>query len=147
MHKAATYKKITKKPTRLGVRSSFSRPEVARDLHKLLGIPHAKNNCPTLGYKIIRAVIKAITNALQRGERVTINGFGTFKVVDYTPTPTRYNIIKYDSGARSTGLREYAPRKKVVFAPSLHIMAMLNVDTPNGKERSTIGEWLSYKDA
>lgn len=93
---------------------------------------------------ILRAVTRSIKSALLRGEKVYIRGFGTFKIVERTHRPTPNNILTNDSNgpvAYSPDLLYYKPRRVIIFEPSLPLMSMLNMDSPNYKERRTQLRW------
>lgn len=118
------------------------------ELHDLLGIPLQRKN-PSIGRKIIRTILQAITDALHRGEAVYIKGFGTFRVIEKAPRPTPHNILTSRGRNRPTSFagdrRSYAPRKYVIFQPAMALMAMLNLPAagtaPSYKERRTQRQW------
>lgn len=96
---------------------------------------------------ILRAILQTIKEALLRGESVQVRGFGTFRVLRRIHRPTPNNILTNDRRgrpvARAAGLLYYKPRRVVVFEPSLPLMAMLNLDTPNYKERRAQRRWTA----
>lgn len=105
------------------------------------------------GTKVLRAVLQSIKNAMLMGDKVYIRGFGTFKVVDRTHKPTPNNILTSKGRGPSvngrhvfsSGLCYYKPRQVVIFEPSIPLMGMLNMDSPNYKERRAQDRWTSSK--
>lgn len=95
--------------------------------------------------KILKSIFFSIKQALLRGERVYVRGFGTFRVIDRTHRPTPNNILTNDHNgipmAYAAGLLRYKPRRVVVFEPSIALMGMLNLDSPNYKERRSQQSW------
>lgn len=94
--------------------------------------------------KVLKAIFLTIKEALLRGEKVSIRGFGTFKLVERTHRPTPGNILtNFPRGRslRSSALLYYTPRPVLIFEPSLPLMARLNLDSPNYKERRTQRCW------
>ena len=93
---------------------------------------------------ILRTVLCVIRDALQRDEQVYVKGFGTFKLVKRTHRPTPNNIIaNVPQPVMAVGMKYYKPRRVLIFEPSLPFMAMLNMNTPNYKERRTTFRWAS----
>ena len=112
---------------------------LARTIQELLDLDTLKE--ATI---ILRAVRDTIKKALLRGEPVTVKGFGTFKVVTRIHRPTPNNVVARDKNgpvAYSPELLYYKPRRVVIFQTSMPLQAMLNVDTPNYKERRTLHRW------
>ena len=112
---------------------------LARTIQELLDLDTLKE--ATI---ILRAVRDSMKQALLRGEPVHVKGFGIFKVVERTHRPTPNNIIARDSNgpvAYSPELLYYKPRRVVIFQTSMPLQAMLNVATPNYKERRTLHRW------
>jgi len=118
---------------------------LAMEIQQILDVPLSNRAYPNFGTKILKAVLQTIKKALLNGEKVYIKGFGTFKVVERTPRPTPNNILTNDENGKPLGfdptLRHYRPRKRVIFEPSLPLMAMINIDSPNYKERRTARRW------
>lgn len=89
---------------------------------------------PTKAAEVIRAIFKVIKDALHRGESVNIPGFGTFKVIQTKPTRSYGTIVGNSKGkpvGYSKAYRAVPSKNKVVFKPSVHLMALLNVEEPN----------------
>ena len=94
--------------------------------------------------RILQTVLRVVKEALQSGKQVYIKGFGTFKIIERTHRPTPNNILTNDTHgpvAYAGSLRYYQPRRIVIFEPSLPLSAMLNLDTPNYKERRSQLRW------
>ena len=121
--------------------------KLARLIQELLELPTLQE-----ATVILRTVLNTIKDMLLRGERVYMRGFGTFKIVKRTHRPTPGNILmnvrRSRPGAiRASGLLHYAPRKVIIFEPSMPLMAMLNMETPNYKERRSQLLWASSKES
>lgn len=118
---------------------------IAIEVQKILDEPLWRRAYPRLGTKVLRAVFNAIAQALKRGERVTIAGFGTFKVVQRKPRTTASNYLTQTQ--RRSEPRHYPPRHYVVFQPALPLLAMLNLPEdgyePNYTERRTQSRWTA----
>jgi nucleoid DNA-binding protein len=107
----------------------------AIDIHDLLDIPLDKNGDPSLGTKILRAIIATMRDALHRGEDVKIPGFGIFRVVEWKPKRTGNNIISQD-GTRSPVPLERMSKRVVTFIPAEQLKAMLNLGTTWDEKRA-----------
>lgn len=95
----------------------MSNQHLAREIAILMQIPIERHIAKSKGYRIVTAVFQVIKEALLRGEKVVIPGFGTFKVV--TTGPKWQANYKFAGPAK--GHVDYiylAPRKKAFFAPS-----------------------------
>jgi nucleoid DNA-binding protein len=97
---------------------------IARELHRLFDFPDDHQRY-TKARQIVRAVFEAITIGLRRGEDVRVNGFGIFRIIDYTPKPSRMHFIT-QSAIKSPALITHRTRKKVIFIPSEQLRAMVN---------------------
>ena len=97
---------------------------LALDLHELLDIPLSKTRRPKAGYAIIRAFRYAMTQALRRGEPITINGFGQFYIKKWTPAAGR-RIVSSKPFVLTPEFVPSKPRKAVVFKPSNILRNML----------------------
>lgn len=89
---------------------------LALDLHELLDIPLSKTRRPKAGNRIIRAIRQAMTQTLQRGESVRLNGFGQFRVVERT-APSGCQIVTNKPFTLTPRPVPNKPRKVVVFKP------------------------------
>jgi hypothetical protein len=83
--------------------------------------------------RIVKTIIKVITDALNRGENIEIHGFGRFLVKLPRKTHKIPNVIVASPPGESTD-NIYSPvpisvpgRKKVYFLPSPQVTAMLNM--------------------
>lgn len=139
--KPATNKKTWAKPGRKAGKSGLTRRQIALQLTELLDLPLDNNN-PKRGRDIVRTVLAVIAAALQRGETVTIRGFGTFKVVTRQYKANSL-IVKSDLGLRATLDKPYItkPRKKVIFTPADSLMVMLNGENSNADGRRVLNRW------
>lgn len=113
---------------------------------KLAGeISYLLQESQQVGRKVLLAVLQVIKDALLRGEKVYIRGFGTFRVVERTPKRTSKFIVVSDGWrnpvAVSEAVVQHRRRSYVIFEPSLPLMAMMNLDSPNYKERRTQRLW------
>lgn len=81
--------------------------------------------------KIVNAIIKAMTSAILRGERVTIEGFGIFSIRTKKQTKS-YCMYFYGGKGRSGILRTIPEKRYVHFEPSKVLKRMLNNEEPNG---------------
>ena len=137
-------------------RSSFNASKMAAELHDLLEIPLNSYkssggfwyNHPTKGRQIINAIVKVMVDALNREEAVRIPGFGSFVVEDRAPRKSGNNIVASSKDGDILGVSNIpliTPAKKVVvFYPSVHLKAMLNVEepnVPNCKQHKAIESW------
>lgn len=112
------------------------------ELQDLMDIPRAVKHSsggfryekPDKAAEVIRVIFGVIKDALLRGEKVNIPGFGTFKIIDTKPTRSKHTIVGNSKGkvvGFSQTHRTVPSKKKVIFIPSVHLMAMLNLDEPN----------------
>lgn len=114
--------------------------QLALLIQELLDLPTLRE-----ATKILRAVLDVIKTTLLRGESVHIRGFGTFKIITRTRRPTPNNIIaNAPQPVMAVGLKHYQPRLVLIFEPSLPLCAMINMDTPNYKERRSQLRWRQH---
>jgi nucleoid DNA-binding protein len=102
---------------------------------------------PSEGARIVRAVLTAITEGLKRGDRVHLNGFGTF----YSKAPYKVRKIpnmviasgpQLANKVKSPVIIEVPGRKHVYFKPSNQFTAMLNYEGHlNREERRRVAAW------
>jgi nucleoid DNA-binding protein len=72
--------------------------------------------------RVLDAVLKTVADALQRGEKVDLRGFGTFNI--------RQTKARQARNPR-TGEAVSVPAKKVgTFKPSKELSALLNIEVP-----------------
>lgn len=139
--------------------SSFSKKALARELHYLLDIPIQvfkskggfRYERPVKGQEIIDVVIKTMVDALRNGESISIKGFGTFRVEEIKPRRTGHNIMASTADGEILGWSsvpiDHPIKKVVVFLPSPHLKAMVNMNppnVPNKKQREAIESWIQY---
>src|SRR4051812_19954326 len=112
--------------------------DLGRAVHEILEVSTYKGY-PKFGSKIIKAVCRSIAMGLERDGVVSINGFGTFKV--RRMGPRLMPPIYVDRGVKLATPSVRPGRTKVVFQPAIQLMAMLNHETPNYKERRAAALW------
>src|SRR3990167_1122221 len=120
-------------------RSDLKFNELARELQDLLDIPLQEYRTKsgdlykdhTKAREIIRAIIQTMINGLKIGEKVNIPGFGTFKVVSLPAQKAVCGIVASDKDgnvlANSSEVIMRPPKKRVVFKPSEHLYATVNL--------------------
>lgn len=115
--------------------------QLAREIHLLLDLPLGSHEA--FGRKVIETVITTIKNALLRGEKVNITGFGKFTIRTRRSCNATNRIIK--SGHQpfyySPVKIRTQPKRYVHFSPSLPLKAMLHLDDPNKKLKQIIQSW------
>ena len=123
---------------------------LALEIHELLDIPLHKGMYPREGMRIIRTMIQAMTEALQRGEYIPVSGFGKLEIVTQPERSMPQQCLHKDNalGLKHPGLysdhRYISPPKKIIkFRPAVGLMAMLNHATPNYRERIAISNWAT----
>lgn len=137
-------------------RSSFSAGKLAVELHDLLEIPmdvyHSKGGFryeePATGRRIIVSIVKVMVDALQREESIRIPGFGVFAVKDKPARRSGHSFVAVDKDgtilATSPVPITTGPKKVVVFYPSAHLEALVNIkepNVPNWAQRKAIRNW------
>ena len=89
---------------------------------ELLGYP--KHNRHGKAYEITKAVLNSIAKALQRGEQVSIAGFGILRVV---PCKPRVRCCYY--GLTKNGyweMKDFSGKNRVIFKPSKVLKRLIN---------------------
>lgn len=92
---------------------------LTKEISYLLEVPFSKAT------QIRKAIKKSLTEALRRGERIEVEGFGVFKI--RTRPSTRASVVRFYG--RKVMLREtivLPPKRYVHFVPSKILLAMLN---------------------
>lgn len=118
--------------------------QLALDLHELLDIPLSKTRRPKVGYQIVRAIRQAMTQALRSGDYVTIQGFGTFRVVEKPPRLMRVRILSGIPFVLSREPSYSKAHKVVVFKPSVTLRAMVEGDNPTVAVRKHLRSVAAY---
>lgn len=129
---------------------------MARELHELLGIPFVQYKTPRsgthykplVGRKIVNTIIQVMTNALLRGESISINNFGKFRVVE-RPATKRGEGFLLTKGKRTDFIQSnravVRPAKKVViFTPSQYLRAAIKLTRGcelNAHDRRAMNSW------
>ena len=76
----------------------FHKGHLAREVQEILELTGGNNEWTTPGAKIVTVIINAIVKALQKGDRVTIQGFGTFSIKVRKPKPLFKRYFYKDKG-------------------------------------------------
>ena len=118
--------------------------QLALDLHELLDIPLSKTRRPTAGYTIIRAIRHAMTQALRRGDYVTIQSFGTFAVIEKPPRKLHARILSGTPFMLSRQPWYSQAHKAVVFKPGVTLRAMVEGDNPSYSVRKHLRNVAAY---
>lgn len=136
------------KPTKPNTTTIY---HLAKTIHEILDVPNGSYGNPTFGFKVIKTILNVMRDALHRGEAVSINGFGTLRVVERTPRRTGSNFVantasnkrhpSHETNVYSPVIYTYGPRKYIIFEPSIQFMAMINMNTPNAHEQREIAKW------
>jgi DNA-binding protein HU-beta len=102
---------------------------VGREVTEVLDLTYPKFHRVGPGYNAVRAVFKAIAAALQRGEKVSVYGFGTFELKHRAPKRVGVLWVTHDGKHRyaSRGDNLYTQAKTiVVFKPSPKLRKLIN---------------------
>lgn len=114
----------------MGIRraKSVNMDVIRREVEDLLRLPHS--NRGGTGFKIVRAVCQAMTNALQQGETVSISGFGKF-IVKYQKPGKCYCFLRPGRSKKKTErhLIDIPEKHYVYFKPSAVLKRMVNEET------------------
>lgn len=142
--------------SRKGRPSSIKWKQFYWELQDLLNIPRQvhyskggfRYERPDKAAEIVHTIVKVLVDALKRGESVKIAGFGTFDVID-NPKKSVYRPFTASSSdgtplGQSELILPLPPRKKVIFTPSIHLTAMLNMNRPNAFEKRAMKTWKTY---
>ena len=116
-------------------------------LTELFDLPRDPKGWPVEGNRIARAVFKAISNALHKGDYVQVEGFGKFLVYN-TPARMRNALFQpVDEHGKPLPLLQeliHEPaRKRAVFQPAEPLKAQLNLTNKilTADERKTIARY------
>lgn len=100
---------------------------LANAVSDALGWP--RNARQDKGYQVVTTLIKVLSEALQRGDRVKLDGLGIFELRT-TPGRKRSVWIYQDAKTRVRGVIDYPPVTKVIFKPSKTLNRALNEGNP-----------------
>jgi nucleoid DNA-binding protein len=117
----------------------MTKEDIARDLRDLLQFPptrHRNLRCST-EYRVVGAVVQAMTEALLRGEEIRIADFGIFRIrtkkATRSPVPYSYkdidDVVGNEKAPTYRGMwkiRDIPERKYVHFQPSKVLLRMIN---------------------
>jgi len=126
-----TSMETTKVPTIPTIRGEVLAVAIS-DLIEEFGLIHSK---PKTGKarKIVRIIINTMTEALQKGESIKIDGFGTLEV--YTRLPRKKSVSYFEGGPKNRQRSLHSPPRGIVtiplkrivkFTPSKTILRILN---------------------
>lgn len=103
---------------------AITKSDLAREVSELLDLPkHARRNQTDEPYRIVLAVLESVTNALQKGQSVTIHGLGKFSI----RTKKARKSTGYLFGAGRAKISIQVPERTYVhFRPANSIMRTLN---------------------
>ena len=119
--------------------SRISQPnkQLALVIQELLDLPTLRE-----ATQLLCMVLRVIKDTLLLGEPIYVKGFGTFKLVERIHRPTPNNIVtNAPQPVMAVGMKYYKPRRVLIFEPSLPLMAMMNMDTPNYHEHRAQLRW------
>lgn len=102
---------------------NFSKRNLDEEVNYLIGLPSRDR-------RVVKAVINSMINALKRGEKVSIPGFGIFKVKSYKPRKHTGNF--FYKRIHSAMISDLPDRKRVLFRPSSALKYMINQEPING---------------
>ena len=110
------------------------KPELARAIYDVMEGYGLVRQRPRTGkaHKIVEIIFKTITEALQRGESVRIDGLGKFRVYTRIPTKT-WGTFFYGRPNGPRILLDLPPKKLVTFRAANSITRALNQEISNGK--------------
>lgn len=96
-----------------------------RVISEVLDLPYDKGQGKA--QKIMLAFLKAITQALQRGERVMVDGFGIFSL---RTKPKTRSIVRFfrEGKVYHTELRTIKEKRYIHFQPAKDLVRSLNED-------------------
>ena len=116
--------------------------KLAVEIHTLLDIPLTSTRRASTGVLIINTIRLAMISALQRGEHITLRGFGEFRIVNRPPETSgkRGNIIVGRPFTLSPEPMTYPSRKKVIFKPGYTLRGLVD-NGPNAKVRKHMRRW------
>lgn len=111
-------------------KADLTRAHLASEVSDLLRLPRGKH--VEEGTRLVNAILNVIIDALHRGEKVSIRGFGTFYVFEQT-SYLRPIVEKKFNGIRSAVPITYK-RKRVSFIPA---DAMYKIKEDNDDNNNT----------
>lgn len=83
-----------------------------------------------LAYSIVTTIVNTIVKALQNGERIQIEGFGIFEIVNTNPKRKYQASYTFDGSKWKPSTKQITEsvklRKKVIFKPSKVLTRYIN---------------------
>lgn len=107
------------------------RSDIAKEVDYTVELGYDKGRNESKSNLVVSTVLNSITKALQRGESVHIQGFGTFRVRE-RKARYRYNHYFYRDKGSHRALVMNPAKKYVWFNPYTSIVNSLNKETENG---------------
>ena len=102
----------------------MTKEDITREIAEVLELPNP--GYKGKAWKIVSAVIQAMTEALQRGESIRIDGLGTFRVRTRRPTRRTHYFFPYLGKGRHVETNDTPEKKYVFFQPAKPIVRTIN---------------------
>ena len=102
----------------------MNRERLAREIADVLELPHRGRQDEA--WDIMNAVLKAIIEGLYRGERIRIDGFGTFRIAEHPSVLRRLCFYPYLGKGQHSEIVRLPSKKYVRFEPAKPLLRMLN---------------------
>jgi nucleoid DNA-binding protein len=102
---------------------TLTKDVLARRLSEVLDLPYDRRQGES--YRVVRAIVSTMANALLKGERIRIDGFGIFQTYERPATRTPVSRFLFKKGA----FREIitlSPTKRIIFKPSKALLRFIN---------------------
>lgn len=115
------------------------RRDIAKQLHYVLDLHPGPNSRRSKARLIVNIVIDSITKALQRGEKVHIQGFGMFYVRDWGEGH-HYNHYFYRDKGNQRHLVTRKAKKRVWFKPYKYLNRITHEKEPEKAKTSKTKE-------
>lgn len=111
-------------PERQLIVPSLTREDLSNELCELLNLP--RRGRQGKAHKVVSAILKIISDALFRGERVVIDGFGIFET--QVRQPLRKKAYFYPSLKKGAVQIELItpPLPRIIFKPSRPLKRLIN---------------------
>lgn len=104
---------------------ALTRRKLAYELADLVNVPLFTHRGGGKALKVLNAVIKAMTQALQAGQTINVAGFGIFSIEE--PKPRMVTQMHGKSRWTKGDNREpYLTSPKVIFEPALDLLRYIN---------------------
>ncbi len=106
----------------------YCKEDLAKEVQDLLGLsPTRLQTRASKDYKVVTAIVNSITEALHRGERVRISGFGTFRA-ETVPARNRQCGYFYTPGNKHPHqeIRNVPSKTRIRFYPAKDLKRLVN---------------------